>query len=105
MNIHIFLLLITFVYCQSNDLFSNLAMGGSSSSNTLNQCVEIGNARPCATMPWNMTIFPNLLGHTRAEGKQINFKNTNNLALFFLQKLTMNWHFMFHYLILIVQNL
>jgi hypothetical protein len=69
MNIQIFLLSITFVYCQSNDLFSNLAIGGSSSSNTLNQCVEISNARPCATMPWNMTIFPNLLGHTRAEGK------------------------------------
>ncbi|CAF1004098.1 unnamed protein product [Adineta steineri] len=67
MNIHIFLLLITIVNSQSNDLFSNLAMGGSSSSNTLNQCVEISNARPCATMPWNMTIFPNLLGHTRAE--------------------------------------
>jgi hypothetical protein len=69
MNIEIFLLLITFVNSQSNDLFSNLAIGGSSSSNTLNQCVEISNARPCATMPWNMTIFPNLLGHTRAEGK------------------------------------
>ena len=61
--------LIFIVYCQSNDLFSNLALGGSSSGNTLNQCVEISNARPCATMPWNMTIFPNLLGHTRAEGK------------------------------------
>jgi hypothetical protein len=69
MNIHIFLLLITFVHSQSNDLFSNLAIGGSSSSNTYNQCVEISNSRPCATMPWNMTIFPNLLGHTRAEGK------------------------------------
>ena len=70
MNIEICLLLILIVNCQSNDLFSNLAIGGSSSSNTLNQCVEISNTRPCATMPWNMTIFPNLLGHTRAEGKQ-----------------------------------
>jgi len=73
MKIHIFLLLITFVNCQSNDLFSNLAIGGSSSSNILNQCVEISNARPCATMPWNMTIFPNLLGHTRAEGNKTQF--------------------------------
>jgi hypothetical protein len=71
MNYYIFLLLITFVHCQSNDLFSNLAMGGPSSGNTQNQCVEIGNARPCATMPWNMTIFPNLLGQTRAEGKNL----------------------------------
>jgi hypothetical protein len=68
MIIQIFFFLIFIVHCQSNDLFSNLALGGSSSSNTLNQCVEITNARPCATMPWNMTIFPNLLGHTRAEG-------------------------------------
>ncbi|CAF0904367.1 unnamed protein product [Rotaria sordida] len=67
MNINIFLLLITFVNSQTHDLFSNFAIGGSSSSNTLDQCVEINNARPCATMPWNMTIFPNLLGHTRAE--------------------------------------
>lgn len=69
MNIQIFLLLITFIHSQGNDLFSNLAMSGSPSSNTLNQCVEISSSRPCATMPWNMTIFPNLLGHTRAEGK------------------------------------
>ncbi len=63
--------LIFIAYCQANDLFSNLALGGSSNGNTLNQCVEISNARPCATMPWNMTIFPNLLGHTRAEGKNL----------------------------------
>lgn len=70
MNIYIFLLLLTIVNGQSSHdlLFSNLAAGGSSSSN---QCVEISNPRPCASMPWNMTIFPNLLGHTRAEGKYI----------------------------------
>lgn len=70
-KISIIIFVLTFVHCQSNDLFSNLAIGGPSSSNTLNQCVEINNARPCATMPWNMTIFPNLLGHTRAEGTMI----------------------------------
>ncbi|CAF0982860.1 unnamed protein product [Adineta ricciae] len=43
-------------------------MGASSSNGgTLNQCVEMSSTRPCASMPWNMTIFPNLLGHTRAE--------------------------------------
>jgi hypothetical protein len=73
MNIQIFLFLILIVHSQTNDLFSNLAIGGSASSNTLNQCVEISNARPCATMPWNMTIFPNLLGHTRAEGNEFPF--------------------------------
>ena len=84
MNIQIFLLLLIFVYCQSNDLFSNLAIGGSSSSNTLNQCVEISNTRPCATMTWNMTIFPNLLGHTRAEGKKIEKTLQNNFIYLLL---------------------
>ncbi len=69
MIIQSFFVFIFIVHSQSNDLFSNLALSGGASSNTLNQCVEISNARPCATMPWNMTIFPNLLGHTRAEGK------------------------------------
>jgi hypothetical protein len=69
MRVHAFVFLITIVRSQSNDFFSKLAMGGTANGNTLNQCVEIGNTRPCATMPWNMTIFPNLLGHTRAEGK------------------------------------
>lgn len=74
MNMNIFFLLIlTIVHSHGNDLFSNLAISGSNSgsSNTLNQCVEISNSRPCATMPWNMTIFPNLLGHTRPEGSSI----------------------------------
>jgi hypothetical protein len=79
MNIQIFLFLILIVHSQTNDLFSNLAIGGSASSNTLNQCVEISNARPCATMPWNMTIFPNLLGHTRAEGNKTQFLKKINL--------------------------
>jgi hypothetical protein len=83
MNIYIFFLLITIINSQSNDLFSNLAIGGSSSSNTLNQCVEISNSRPCATMPWNMTIFPNLLGHTRAEGKSnLKFFKKNKFFFF-----------------------
>ena len=69
MHLHLILLFTVLVTSKANDLFSNLAMGGSSNGHTLDQCVEIGNARPCATMPWNMTIFPNLLGHTRAEGK------------------------------------
>ena len=60
-------LILLIAYCQADDLFSNLAIPGSSNGHTLDQCVEIGNARPCASMPWNMTIFPNLLGHTRAE--------------------------------------
>jgi len=67
MNCLLIQLTLLIAYCQANDLFSNLAIPGSSNSHTLDQCVEIGNARPCASMPWNMTIFPNLLGHTRAE--------------------------------------
>ncbi|CAF3672511.1 unnamed protein product [Rotaria sp. Silwood1] len=42
-------------------------MGIPSSNNILEQCVEISNTRTCASMPWNMTIFPNLVGHHRAE--------------------------------------
>ncbi|CAF5053493.1 unnamed protein product, partial [Rotaria sp. Silwood1] len=67
MSVNIFLLLITFVSSQSHDLFSNLPMGIPSSNNILEQCVEISNTRTCASMPWNMTIFPNLVGHHRAE--------------------------------------
>ena len=66
--LYLFVLVLFINSIQSNDLFSNLANSPSASSSSLNQCVEIGKARPCAAMPWNMTIFPNLLGHTRAEG-------------------------------------
>ncbi len=88
MNLRLFVFVISIVHIQGNDLFSNLAMGsGSGGSHTLNQCVEISNARPCATMPWNMTIFPNLLGHTRAEGKRQTSipQTTTNSAYFFVE--------------------
>ena len=70
MNILLILIFIGSTTSQANDFFSNLAGIGSSNGQALDQCVEIGKARPCASMPWNMTIFPNLLGHTRAEGKR-----------------------------------
>lgn len=62
-------LLLLIVSSRGTDLFSNLALSGANPGQSLDQCVEISSARPCASMPWNMTIFPNLLGHTRAEGK------------------------------------
>lgn len=67
MKLLLILFLISTVHSQGNDLFSSLSIPGSSNSHTLDQCVEISNTRPCASMPWNMTIYPNLLGHTRAE--------------------------------------
>jgi hypothetical protein len=78
MKSFLILLSITIVHSQANDLFSNLALSGSSNGHSLDQCVEISNARPCASMPWNMTIFPNLLGHTRAEGTHRCTPNTHD---------------------------
>ena len=100
----ILLFLILIVTGQSNDLFSNI---GSARNNigSLNQCVEIGNSRPCVSMPWNMTIFPNLLRHNRAEGKE---KRSSWVFFLFLnisfQKWIMNLLCTFHSSTLIVQK-
>ena len=72
---HIFLFLITFVNSQPDDLFSNGIFRGSSSRNTLNQCVKMDKGSRCGTMPWNMTIYPNLLGHTGPDGKNLIVKS------------------------------
>ncbi|CAF2431909.1 unnamed protein product [Rotaria sp. Silwood2] len=92
MNISIFLLLITFVNSQTHDLFSNLPMIGPSSSNTLDQCVEIQHGRICASMPWNTTIFPNLRGHIRVDEAELELalyvplfnRNCSNSIKYFL---------------------
>lgn len=64
----VFLFLITFVNSQPHNSFSNSAYDEFSSSNSLDQCVPITSTRPCASMPWNMTIFPNLAGHIDTKG-------------------------------------
>ncbi|CAF5178337.1 unnamed protein product, partial [Rotaria magnacalcarata] len=67
MKVNILFLLITFVNSQQHDFFSNLPRVGSSGNYTTDRCVEIAPTRLCASMPWNMTIYPNHLGHTLPE--------------------------------------
>ncbi|CAF3004070.1 unnamed protein product [Rotaria socialis] len=67
MKVNIFFLLITFVNSQQHDFFSNLPRVGSSGNYTTDRCVEIAPTRLCASMPWNMTIYPNHLEHILPE--------------------------------------